>query len=160
MRLLARFLARVRDLHECVRANVRKPARTLYPSSPPSPRSSGFIIVNYTASRRSFLRILHDSSEPVYIAFFTLTGMTLQLDALLPNLPTAALIFSLRFAGIAIGSYWGGRWGGARPEHYNRYWMAFITQAGVALGLAQRIARPVASSLDRHLLSVSPLKSW
>jgi Kef-type K+ transport system membrane component KefB len=70
---------------------------------------AGFIITNFTSSRRSFLRILHDSSEPVYIAFFTLTGMTLQLDALLPNLPTAALIFGLRFAGVSIGSYWGGR---------------------------------------------------
>ena len=102
--------------------------------------AAGFVITNFTSSRRSFLRILHDSSEPVYIAFFTLTGMTLQLDALLPNLPTAALIFSLRFVGIAIGSYWGGRLGGSQPEHYNRFWMAFITQAGVALGLAQRVA--------------------
>ena len=101
---------------------------------------AGFVVVNYTSSRRSFLRILHDSSEPVYIAFFTLTGMTLQLDALLPNLPTAALIFGLRFAGISVGSYWGGRLGGSSQQHYERYWMAFITQAGVALGLAQRVA--------------------
>ena len=101
---------------------------------------AGFVVVNFTSSRRSFLRILHDSSEPVYIAFFTLTGMTLQLDALLPNLPTALLIFSLRLAGIFVGSYWGGRLGGSVPEHYERYWMAFITQAGVALGLAQKVA--------------------
>ena len=44
--------------------------------------AAGFVVVNFTSSRRSFLRILHDSSEPVYICFFTLTGMTLQLDAL------------------------------------------------------------------------------
>ena len=52
-----------------------------------------------------------------------------MLDALLPSLPTAALIFTLRFLGISIGSYWGGRLGGSKPEHYQRYWMAFITQA-------------------------------
>ena len=65
--------------------------------------AAGFVVVNFTPSRRSFLRILHESSEPVYIAFFTLTGATLALDALLPNLPAAALIFCLRMAGISFG---------------------------------------------------------
>ena len=101
---------------------------------------AGGVVVNYTPSRRSFLRILHDSSEPVYIAFFTLTGMGLALEALLPNLPAAALVFSLRLAGISVGCYCGGRFGGSTRQHYERYWMAFITQAGVALGLAAKVA--------------------
>lgn len=100
---------------------------------------AGGVVVNYTSSRKPFLRILHDSSEPIYIAFFTLTGMTLALPALLPNLPSAALVFGLRLGGIAIGSYWGGRLGGSKPLHYEHYWMAFITQAGVALGLCSKV---------------------
>ena len=28
--------------------------------------AAGFVVVNFTPSRRSFLRILRDSSEPVY----------------------------------------------------------------------------------------------
>lgn len=79
------------------------------------------------------------SPSQVYIAFFTLTGCTLQLSALLPNLPTAGLIFSLRLGGMALGSYWGGVLGGADAQHSQRYWMVFVTQAGVTLGLAQQI---------------------
>ena len=94
---------------------------------------------------RSFLRILHDSSEPVYIAFFTLTGLNLQLSALLPNLSTAVLIFSVRLVAMMIGSYYGGKLGGASEAHYSRYWMVFITQAGVTLGLAQQVGTAFAS---------------
>jgi Kef-type K+ transport system membrane component KefB len=67
-----------------------------------------------------------------YIAFFALTGMNLALEVLLPHLPAAALMFALRLAGISIGAYWGGRLGGAAPDHYERYWMAFVTQASAA----------------------------
>lgn len=67
-----------------------------------------------------------------YIAFFALTGMNLALEVLLPHLPAAALMFALRLAGISIGAYWGGRLGGAAPGHYERYWMAFVTQASAA----------------------------
>ena len=112
---------------------------------------AGLVVVNFTPSRRSFLRILHDSSEPVYVAFFALTGMTLQLDALLPNLPAAVLIFLLRLGGIVAGSYCGGAAGGSLPEHYTRLWMALITQAGVALGLAQKVAHEFASSFGPSL---------
>ena len=112
---------------------------------------AGFVVVNFTSSRRAFLRILHDSSEPVYIAFFTLTGMTLQLGTLLPNLPTALLIFSLRLAGIYAGALWGGRLGGAPPSHVERYWMTFVTQAGVTLGLAQRVSVQFADSFGPGL---------
>ena len=112
---------------------------------------AGFVVVNFTSSRRSFLRILHDSSEPVYIAFFTLTGMTLQIETLLPNLPTALLIFTLRLLGICVGAFWGGKLGGAPKMHYERFWMTFVTQAGVTLGLAQRIGVQFADSFGSRL---------
>ena len=101
---------------------------------------SGFVLVNYTTSRRTFLRLLHDSSEPVYIAFFALTGAALQLGSLVGSIPAATLTFALRLLGIVVGTRLGGRAGGAPPEHTDRYWMAFVTQAGVTLGLASRIA--------------------
>ena len=40
----------------------------------------------------------------------------------------------------------GGRLGGSSKEHYDRYWMAFVTQAGVTLGLAQRVAGEVSQA--------------
>ena len=115
---------------------------------------AGFVIVNFTSSRRPLLRILHDSSELVYIAFFTLTGMTLQLDAVLPNLLAAIVIFTLRLFGIYAGSYLGGYVVGAPAEHTQRYWMTFVTQAGVALGLAQRTNSLFADSFGPALALV------
>ena len=101
---------------------------------------AGFAVVNLTSSRRAFLRVLDYSSQPVFIAFFTLAGALLRLDALAANLPAAALIFALRFCGILIGSYAGGRLGGCERLHYEHFWMGFITQAGVALGLLSKVS--------------------
>ena len=110
--------------------------------------------------------MLHDASEPVYIAFFTLTGARLQLSALLPDLPAAGLIFTLRLLGIFVGSRLGGAMGGAERAHRDRYWMALVTQAGVTLGLlaqtskmfpwAQDIATAVTATVVMNQL-VGPL---
>ena len=35
---------------------------------------AGFTIVNFTSSRKDFLQLLHISSTPVFVAFFTLAG--------------------------------------------------------------------------------------
>ena len=42
------------------------------------------------------LQLLHVSSAPVFIAFFTLAGMCLKLDSLATNLPLASFVFMLR----------------------------------------------------------------
>ena len=68
--------------------------------------------------------LLHDSSEPVYLAFFTLTGAALQLGSLVGSLPAATLTFALRLVGIVAGTRLGGHFGNAPPEHTDTYWMA------------------------------------
>ena len=57
------------------------------------------------------------------------------MGSLAANLPLASFVFTLRFGGILLGSYVGGRTGGCPPEQYERFWMGFITQAGGALSL-------------------------
>ena len=156
---------------------------------------AGFTIVNFTSSRKDFLQLLHISSTPVFVAFFTLAGAAhppsssphpglqphapqacnpthlrpatprtpgcnpthtrpatprtpglqphaprppgacLKMGSLAANLPLASFVFTLRFGGILLGSYVGGRTGGCPPEQYERFWMGFITQAGGALSL-------------------------
>jgi len=140
---------------------------------------AGFTIVNFTSSRKDFLQLLHVSSAPVFVAFFTLAGASslqaspspqrtcnpthpglqpprapglqpprapglqpprpagacLKMGSLQANLPLASFVFTLRFGGILLGSYVGGRVGGCPPEQYERFWMGFITQAGGALSL-------------------------
>jgi Trk K+ transport system NAD-binding subunit len=64
----------------------------------------------------------------------------LRLDILLRTWPIALLLFGVRLVGIFIGSYSGGTLAGDPPKFNRLAWMAFITQAGVGLGLAKNIA--------------------
>jgi len=101
---------------------------------------AGFYITNFTDNRRHFEELLHDIGPIVYVAFFTLTGVALKLDILLATLPIAALLFITRVFGIGLGSFLGGTAAG-EPGKYNRLmWLALITQAGIALGLAREVA--------------------
>ncbi len=100
----------------------------------------GFWVTNYSPHRNQFAEILHDISPLVYVAFFTLTGIALKLDVLLETLPIALLLFGVRVAGIFIGSLSAGALT-KQPAAQNRIsWMGFITQAGIALGLAREVA--------------------
>ncbi|NDJ84833.1 MAG: potassium transporter TrkA [Chloroflexi bacterium] len=101
---------------------------------------AGFFVTNFTPYRDPFAAILHDVGPYVYVAFFTLTGIALKLDVLVETLPIALTLFVVRAASIAIGSYAAGTLTG-ESEHFRRIsWMAFITQAGIALGLAREVA--------------------
>lgn len=98
---------------------------------------AGAVVANFTAQRASFENVLHKVSPAVYVAFFTLTGLSLKLDTLLGVLPIAALLFVVRIVSIAVGSMAGARIVGESGHLRNRGWMAMVTQAGIALGLAR-----------------------
>lgn len=100
----------------------------------------GFYITNFTSYRKLFEELLHDVGTPVYVAFFTLTGVGLKLDILTATLPIAVALFVIRFVGINIGGFMGSRLAG-EPAHFTKYTgLALITQAGIALGLAREVA--------------------
>lgn len=100
----------------------------------------GFMVTNFTSHREQFDGILHDVGPAVYVAFFTLTGVTLKLDILLATLPIAMALFAVRMVAIFIGAFIGGRIAG-EPQSFQRYaWLGLITQAGIALGLAREVA--------------------
>ena len=98
---------------------------------------AGFTVANFTPHREQFEEVLHRIGPAVYVAFFTLTGLSLKLDTLLAVLPFAALLFVVRMGSIAVGSNLGARLAGRDGLLRNRSWMALITQAGIALGLAR-----------------------
>ena len=101
---------------------------------------AGFLITNYSKYRAEFHQILHKTGPYVYIAFFTLTGASLKLDVLGQIWPIALVLFFVRLISIIIGSFTGGTLAGDPPQHNKLKWMGFVTQAGVALGLAKEIA--------------------
>jgi Trk K+ transport system NAD-binding subunit/Kef-type K+ transport system membrane component KefB len=100
----------------------------------------GLAVANFSRHRPEFSEIIHDAGPPVYIAFFTLTGASLALDALLDVWLIGAILFFVRLGSLFLGSFLGGVM--ARDEsRLNRlYGLAFVTQAGVGLGLAKSVA--------------------
>ncbi|MFO7753233.1 MAG: PTS sugar transporter subunit IIA [Desulfobacteraceae bacterium] len=102
--------------------------------------TAGFFVSNTSSGRKEFLKILHDISIPVYIAFFTLTGASLALDLLVSTWPIAVALFLSRTAAVFIGSFFGGLLAGNPLKDNCVSWMGYITQAGVGLGLAKEVA--------------------
>ncbi len=98
-----------------------------------------FWLINATALRDEFLKTLRDIGPPIYIAFFTLTGASLTLDILADIWPITLLLVVVRLVGIFIGSFTGGVLAGEPMIDNKVSWMAYITQAGVGLGLAKEV---------------------
>ena len=99
-----------------------------------------FVVINWTPYRDEMLKILHDIGPAIYIAFFTLTGASLALDILAQTWPIALALFVIRLLAIFIGSFVGGTIAGEPARNNAISWMAYVTQAGVGLGLAKEVA--------------------
>lgn len=100
----------------------------------------GFLVSSFSNYRDDFSRILHQVGPAIYILFFTLTGASLALDILLKTWPIALALFAVRLVGIFIGSFSGGVIAKDPMQHNRLGWMAYVTQAGVGLGLAKEVA--------------------
>ncbi len=101
---------------------------------------AGFTIANFSDRRTSFQRVLDDTGPGVYVAFFTLAGAALEFDTLLGTWAVALALFATRLAAVFLGSFLGG-WAAGDPLRLNRIGgLAFVTQAGIGLGLAKEVA--------------------
>ena len=99
-----------------------------------------FYITNWTSHHNQLIEILKKVSPTVYIAFFTLTGAELALDVLSQVWGIALALFGIRLLTIFIGSFVGGTIAQEPSQHNRLSWLAYITQAGVGLGLAKEIS--------------------
>lgn len=99
----------------------------------------GFVVSNYGQGRMEFSDILQELGPAVYIAFFTLTGASLPLDVLARTWQIALVLVVARFSAVVVGAVAGGM-AAREPAAHNRVgWMAYVTQAGVSLGLAKAV---------------------
>ncbi|UCH27606.1 MAG: cation:proton antiporter [Trueperaceae bacterium] len=101
---------------------------------------ASLIVTNFSRYRSEFSNLLHHTSLPVYVVFFTLTGASLNLAILATTWPIALALFGVRLLGIFLGSFTGGVLAGEPMRHNRIRWMGFVTQAGIALGLAREVA--------------------
>ncbi|MCB9450711.1 MAG: cation:proton antiporter [Anaerolineaceae bacterium] len=100
----------------------------------------GFMIANFSRYPDEFTSLIEEAGPTVYVAFFTLIGVTLRLDILAQTVGIALLIFGIRLAGLVSGALAGGMAAHDPIRHTQIAWMAYVTQAGIGLGLAQEVA--------------------
>ncbi len=101
---------------------------------------ASFWLTNSTGYRDEFLKLTQDVSPYVYIAFFTLTGAALALDILLKTWVIAVALLAVRMVAIFCGTLGGGWIAGDKWRNTRVSWMAYITQAGIGLGLAKEVS--------------------
>ncbi|OQR90527.1 glutathione-regulated potassium-efflux system protein KefC [Thraustotheca clavata] len=94
---------------------------------------------NPTTNREELSMLLKNMADFVYVGFFTLTGASLELDMLVKALAVSICLCLTRIFAIFLGAYVGGTIAKEDPVHNKVSWMAYITQAGVTLGLAKKI---------------------
>ncbi len=115
--------------------------------------SAGFTVRQFSEAGREFLESLEKSALPIYVLFFTLAGAALNFNALGVCWMFAACLVLIRAAGL-FGAAWAGMVvPGNASAHNSISWMAYLTQAGVSIGLAQ-IARRQAPEIGVYLTTV------
>jgi len=100
----------------------------------------GFLVGNFSAYRSDFQRVLKLAGAPVFLAFFTLAGASLDLSALRLAWRMALLLFFVRLFAIFMGSFFGGLVAGAPRRIRRMTWLGMVTQAGIGLGLSKEVA--------------------
>ncbi len=100
----------------------------------------GFVLTNYSKHRIEFKDILEEISPTIYIIFFTLIGASLSFQTLMSVFGIAVGLFFLRLFTLFLGGVFGVTVVKDPKKYKFIAWMPFLTQAGVALGLATIIA--------------------
>jgi Kef-type K+ transport system membrane component KefB/nucleotide-binding universal stress UspA family protein len=96
---------------------------------------AGFTIINRAERDVRLFRALNAFEPPVYVLFFTLAGVHLDLSALKVAGWVGMVYFTARVVGKYGGSWLGGLMSGATPLVRNYLGLALLPQAGVAIGL-------------------------
>ncbi len=100
---------------------------------------ASFLVTNRSRHRNELTAVLNRIAQFIYVLFFTLTGASLALDVIVIVWPVAICLFAIRLLGIFAGTWIGGTLAGDPASHNRAAWMAYVTQAGVGLGLAKEV---------------------
>ena len=104
--------------------------------------AAGFYLQNFAPVEGERLRReLKRASLPVLVAFFALAGAGLRLGPLADLWPWILLLVGLRLVALRYGLLWAGRHPSVTPVLARHGWLGLISQAGIALALAQHARR-------------------
>lgn len=102
---------------------------------------AGFLVKNFSSQGQSLIVALERSSIPVFVIFFAISGASIDLGALKRNWLLALIFVIWRGMLKFSGTYLGGRLAKEDSIVQRKSWSGFISQAGVALGMAIIIER-------------------
>lgn len=108
--------------------------RQLHLSSLLAGMMAGFVMINRAERDVRLFRIINGFEPPVYVLFFTLAGVHLDLTALKLAGWVGMAYFLARITGKYYGSWVGAYLSGANRNVRNFLGLALIPQAGVAIG--------------------------
>ena len=101
--------------------------------------TAGFYVTNFTSMATDFHHTLEKMAPAIFLLFFTLVGIELELDVLFQAWGIVLFLFVVRLAGIFIGSWAGVTVARDHSAGNALLGFGFITQAGVSIGLAKEI---------------------
>jgi Kef-type K+ transport system membrane component KefB len=100
---------------------------------------AGFVVENFSTEGQKLIDHLEAISPPVYIIFFTLSGAAVNISYLKSLWLVTLLIVVFRMLLKYFGTYIGGVTAKADNKVKKELWTAFISQAGLSLGMAKII---------------------
>ena len=101
---------------------------------------AGFYVTNYSRVALDFRHVLEKMSPGVFLLFFTLVGIELQVETLGQVWKIMLFLCTVRFVGIFVGCLLGNTIAQERSSGSYLLGFGFITQAGVSVGLAKEVA--------------------
>ena len=115
---------------------------------------AGIVVANYSPHGERLIHEVERLAMPVYVVFFTLAGAKLHLDVLSSMASFAVILVSVRIAAIWLGTWLGARWtdAGTATERYG--WMGFVSQAGLAITLADAVRKTYPDGIGDELFSL------
>lgn len=117
----------------------------------------GVTVINSPSrERHEIFHLLEETVEPVvFIIFFTVSGMLLDVAVLFRYLPVVLLFVVFRSAGKLLGAYLGARLSGASKAVRRYTGWGLIPQGGIVIGLALLLKQePTLAPISDILLNV------
>lgn len=115
---------------------------------------AGFILGNFSQLGDRLIHEVERLSGPVYVVFFALAGAKLHLDVLAATIVLAGGLSLVRAISIMVGVRSGLRIAAAAPTTQRYAWMGFVSQAGLALGMAGILRSTYPGDLGDSLFSM------
>jgi Kef-type K+ transport system membrane component KefB len=100
---------------------------------------AGFVVQNFSRCGEQLVESLHAVSLPIFVVFFSMAGVGLDLSALAQTWTLALGLVLLRMVLLGGSSFLGCTLAGESPRFSRLCGLTFFTQAGVSIGLAQII---------------------